>query len=1031
LLDGSGNALADDQHSFTYNSGSDPNSSGGSGYQSDDGGTQSGGGGYQSPGDGYQSDTSGYNSINITYPTIYNVSDWNSLEIEWTYASGVANQSSPRFGYTIDENITSQGVYINEFNTSNVYGSEWLGGLSDGEHTVFVALLDPTNGSILATDSHLFSLTSSTDPEDPGTSNDDITIINPGSGAVIERNASLSVDLSYASEVSSSESPRWAYKINEDFYSSQTSAIEVNSTSVQGWLDDLEDGEHTVYVALLMTYGGDYILAEDNVTFELVGDEDGVPPYFNFTDTDLSQITGRTDLAEGNYTILKDHNSSDSSYFKIAPVYRDEKGYILVEIESAVSSSIDFASLEAYLDGYNIEPLGFVDFMPFDFHPIDRIDLNSTSELVSQINGYSSLFYQEYTPREWQSLDEFNGSDINTNTWDVAYFAGGISPSVSGGKAVLSGNASTGNDSSYVPEILGIDEVPTDEGNSALFLNDEDVLGVELEVTIPSQGNSQEFGFFIDTFDNEQDHLEIIELAWRSNGVSWSWEEPSDDFGQSTYQSLDAELNKTYKVRVTHTNQNTRVWIDGELISNIKDNNFTARSWLIGAFNDNGESFEASIDNVRVLKALPAQDSPNQYWALSIENSDSNKSDLVVDMAGFVYEGHFGDYWYHWFGLSTYEPNVDEEIQNRDWSEHHFILSNGTVGDVYSTFPQIGQDHSLFYKSEFNMTENNELNITIGNVQLRLPELFGDLSYSVEEFGETNQQLPVSVTNDGNIIVNQSIDYESQSQLSFYLTIGDDFDRNITELVTIYIEDVFEDLDEDGDEDHLDSDIDGDTYENEYEISNGFDPRNADSRPQLALVYTLSPDRNSSGTHLLKGSLLADGGVSLTEIGFEINGDGYSLNEKIPVNTDVSEGGEFTHVLSNLTPGETYIYRAYATNVAGYNTGAPRKFTVEKSQDWWYGAEELDVGWKSNWIGVFLPQPNGWAYHTELGWAFVSPDGSGGLWLWDEGNGWHWTREGIWPFLWSNNTADWLYLMKSGNRVFLYDYSTQSFITDF
>ena len=27
--------------------------------------------------------------------------------------------------------------------------------------------------------------------------------------------------------------------------------------------------------------------------------------------------------------------------------------------------------------------------------------------------------------------------------------------------------------------------------------------------------------------------------------------------------------------------------------------------------------------------------------------------------------------------------------------------------------------------------------------------------------------------------------------------------------------------------------------------------------------------------------------------------------------------------------------------------------------------------------------------------------------------------------------ADWLYLMKSGNRVFLYDYSTQSFITDF
>ena len=116
LLDSFGNPLADDEHSFTYNEGSDPYGSGGGGYQSDDGGTQSGDGGYQSPGDGYQSDTSGYNTINITYPTIYYVSDWNSLEIEWTYASGVANQSSPSFGYTIDENITSQGVYINEFN---------------------------------------------------------------------------------------------------------------------------------------------------------------------------------------------------------------------------------------------------------------------------------------------------------------------------------------------------------------------------------------------------------------------------------------------------------------------------------------------------------------------------------------------------------------------------------------------------------------------------------------------------------------------------------------------------------------------------------------------------------------------------------------------------------------------------------------------------------------------------------------------------------------------------------------------------
>jgi hypothetical protein len=98
-----------------------------------------------------------------------------------------------------------------------------------------------------------------------------------------------------------------------------------------------------------------------------------------------------------------------------------------------------------------------------------------------------------------------------------------------------------------------------------------------------------------------------------------------------------------------------------------------------------------------------------------------------------------------------------------------------------------------------------------------------------------------------------------KQQLSFYLTIGDEFDRNITELVTIYIEDVFEDLDGDGDEDHLDSDIDGDSYENESRnISTGFDPRNADSSPSSYPSFTLfHPDRQFIWSlHLLKGKVL-------------------------------------------------------------------------------------------------------------------------------------------------------------------------------
>jgi hypothetical protein len=242
---------------------------------------------------------------------------------------------------------------------------------------------------------------------------------------------------------------------------------------------------------------------------------------------------------------------------------------------------------------------------------------------------------------------------------------------------------------------------------------------------------------------------------------------------------------------------------------------------------------------------------------------------------------------------------------------------------------------------------------------------------------------------------------------------------------------VVEDLDGDGYEDHYDLDDDNDGFNDDKEIELGFDPRNIHSRPELALVQTLTPNRSSDGKYILRGKLLADGGVQLSDLGFELTGDGFGYNQSLNVDTSVSVGSEFKLSLEALTPGETYTYRAFGSNVAGYNSGALRKFTVDKSQDWWFGAEELDAGWKSNWIGVFLPQPNGWAYHADLGWAFISPDSDGGIWFWVEDNGWHWTRDGIWPFMWSNNTSGWMYLMKSGSRTFIYDYSTESFITDF
>ena len=292
--------------------------------------------------------------------------------------------------------------------------------------------------------------------------------------------------------------------------------------------------------------------------------------------------------------------------------------------------------------------------------------------------------------------------------------------------------------------------------------------------------------------------------------------------------------------------------------------------------------------------------------------------------------------------------------------------------------------------------------------------------------------FPFVIDDSGNLVTTRELDFETDATWYEVSVVATDPHGGYHEVYfDIELVNVVEDLDGDGDEDHFDLDDDGDGFSDEEELGYGFDPRNPNNRPELAIVQTLSPYRDAEENFVLSGRLLSLGGLPLTELGFIINGGSYN-EEYLIVDTVISEGSEFSTTLPNPEPGVSYTYRAFGYNVVGQFNGAPRNINIKQtSGDWWFGADELETGWKSNWFGVFLPQPNGWAYHTDLGWAFISPDSDGGIWFWVEDNGWHWTRDGIWSFMWSNNTSDWMYLMKSGTRTFIYDYSTESFITDF
>jgi hypothetical protein len=65
------------------------------------------------------------------------------------------------------------------------------------------------------------------------------------------------------------------------------------------------------------------------------------------------------------------------------------------------------------------------------------------------------------------------------------------------------------------------------------------------------------------------------------------------------------------------------------------------------------------------------------------------------------------------------------------------------------------------------------------------------------------------------------------------------------------------------------------------------------------------------------------------------------------------------------------------------------------------------ANWKqSNWFGIFAIFEGDWIYHEKLAWVYVH-QAEQGLWLYLEGEGWHWTSKEIYPYIYSFNDNIW------------------------
>jgi hypothetical protein len=202
---------------------------------------------------------------------------------------------------------------------------------------------------------------------------------------------------------------------------------------------------------------------------------------------------------------------------------------------------------------------------------------------------------------------------------------------------------------------------------------------------------------------------------------------------------------------------------------------------------------------------------------------------------------------------------------------------------------------------------------------------------------------------------------------------------------------------------------------------------------QKPLVNTSNTMLEEDGSIQLTGDVYFDGGGSVDDFGFVLSST-ISLDKsksKVIWVRAVGKPEEFTLKVTQSPFPNVMYYRAWARNSAGYGIGQVKKVRIpEAPKPWWGNAIEETGGWKTSvWFGTFIYYEKGWLYHAQLGWLYSSDTNTEGVWLWKEKLGWLWTKEGIWPYLYKNDTSSWIYYTTNRNdKPLFYDYLTEQYL---
>ena len=131
-----------------------------------------------------------------------------------------------------------------------------------------------------------------------------------------------------------------------------------------------------------------------------------------------------------------------------------------------------------------------------------------------------------------------------------------------------------------------------------------------------------------------------------------------------------------------------------------------------------------------------------------------------------------------------------------------------------------------------------------------------------------------------------------------------------------------------------------------------------------------------------------------------------------------------------LSGNQTPIY-TLSLNVKEAESSSTTEDTSSSASLWSdSNTSSIGNGWyRSSWFGDFFGNSGGWTYHLNHGWLYLNGNEENGFWFYDETLGWLYTGKNLFPKLYQNSNATWLYDQSDTTSRKFWDYSSESYLT--